>query len=210
MFNIPNILSFSRICVIPPLIGLFYWDNPLAGWVACGLFTLAGITDFLDGYLARSMRQLSRFGRMLDHIADKLLVASVILMLVAFDKAPVLAALVILCREFLVSGLREYLAEVSVGMPVSRLAKWKTVIQMFAIGFLLVGEAGPTFFVPLLTTVFVGETLLWIAVALTLYTGFGYMRAGMKQVTVRPRRVRRRRRRARAAIAAAKGASPAG
>ena len=210
MFNLPNILSFSRICVIPPLIALFYWDNPLAGWVACGLFTLAGITDFLDGYLARSMRQHSRFGRMLDHIADKLLVTSVILMLVAFDKAPVLAALVILCREFLVSGLREYLAEVSVGMPVSRLAKWKTVIQMFAIGFLLVGEAGPTFFVPLLTTVFVGETLLWIAVALTLYTGFGYMRAGMKHMTVPPRRVRRRRRRVRAAIAAAKGASPAG
>ena len=210
MLNLPNLLSLSRIAVIPPLIGLFYWDNPLAGWVACGLFTLAGLTDFLDGYLARSMRQHSRLGRMLDPIADKVLVASVILMLVAYDKAPVLAALVILCRELVVSGLREFLAEISVGIPVTRLAKWKTTIQMLAIGFLLVGDAGPTFVAPHLTTAFVGETLLWIAAALTLVTGFNYVRAGLKHLIGPLPRVRRKRRRASPPIRAARGASPAG
>ena len=140
--NLPNLLTLSRIAVIPLLVLLFYWDNPISGWVSLGLFTVAAVTDFFDGYFARSLNQHSLLGRMLDPIADKLLVASVILMLVAFQRAPVLAALVILCRELLVSGLREFLAEIRVGMPVSRLAKWKTFIQMFSIGFLLVGEVG--------------------------------------------------------------------
>ena len=209
IYNLPNVLTLSRICAIPPLVGLLYWDHPLAGWIACGVFTLAGVTDFFDGYFARTRRQRSRIGRMLDPIADKLLVASVILMLVAFDRAPVIAALIILCRELMVSGLREYLAEVSVGMPVSRLAKWKTVIQMVAIGFLLIGEAGPTFFVPFLTTELIGDTLLWIAAALTLYTGFGYMRAGFGHMMRPLPRVKGKRRRARATMRAAGSTSPA-
>ncbi len=208
IYNLPNILTLSRIGVIPPIIGLLYWDNPLAGWIACGVFTLAGLTDFFDGYFARSRRQSSRVGRMLDPIADKLLVTSVILMLVAFDRAPAIAALIILCRELMVSGLREYLAEVSVGMPVSRLAKWKTGIQMVAIGFLLVGEAGPTFVAPFLTTVLIGEILLWIAAALTLFTGFRYVRAGLIHMK-RPLPRDRQRRRARAALGAARSTGPA-
>ena len=180
--TLPNLLTLSRIGVIPLLVALFYWDSPFAGWVSCGLFAVAAITDFFDGYLARSWSQQSRLGRMLDPIADKLLIASVILMLVAFDRAPIIAALIILCRELLVSGLREFLAELSVSVPVSRLAKWKTVMQMIAIGFLLVGEAGPYFFDPLITTVLVGEVLLWGAALLTLVTGFDYLRAGLKHL----------------------------
>ncbi len=184
--NLPNWLTLSRIGVIPPLMALFYWDSPLAGWVSCGLFTIAGITDFFDGYLARTRNEHSELGRMLDPIADKLLVASVILMLVAFGRAPLFAAVVILCRELLVSGLREFLAELRVGMPVSRLAKWKTVIQMVAIGFLLVGASGPVFFHPVVTTVLIGETLLWLAAVLTLVTGFDYLRLALKHVDGSP------------------------
>ena len=184
--NLPNWLTLSRIGVIPPLMALFYWDSPLAGWVSCGLFTIAGITDFFDGYFARTRNEHSLLGRMLDPIADKLLVASVILMLVAFGRAPLFAAVVILCRELLVSGLREFLAELRVGMPVSRLAKWKTVIQMVAIGFLLVGATGPVFFHPAVTTVLIGEVLLWMAAVLTLVTGFDYLRLALKHVDGSP------------------------
>ena len=180
--TLPNLLTLSRIAVIPLLVALFYWDNALSGWVALGFFTVAALTDFFDGYLARYLDQHSRLGRMLDPIADKLLVASIMLMLVAFQRAPVLAALIILCRELLVSGLREYLAEVRVGLPVSRLAKWKTFIQMFAIGFLLVGEAGPFFLHPAITTVLIGEILIWLAAGLTLVTGYDYLRLGWKHV----------------------------
>ena len=178
--NLPNLLTLSRIAVIPLLVLLFYWDNPISGWVSLGLFTVAAVTDFFDGYFARSLNQHSLLGRMLDPIVDKLLVATVVLMLVAFQRAPVLAALVILCRELLVSGLREFLAEIRVGMPVSRLAKWKTFIQMFSIGFLLVGEVGPTFFHPAITTLLIGEVLIWIAAILTLVTGYDYLRLGWR------------------------------
>ncbi|MCH6551929.1 MAG: CDP-alcohol phosphatidyltransferase family protein, partial [Planctomycetes bacterium] len=115
--NLPNWLTLSRIGVIPPLIALFYWDSPLAGWVSCGLFTIAGITDFFDGYLARARNEHSERGRMLDPIADKLLVAGTLMMLVYVDQIAdwtILPALVILCREIMVSGLREFLAELSV------------------------------------------------------------------------------------------------
>ena len=186
ILNVPNILTLSRIAAVPGVVALFYWDHPLSGWTACGLFGVAAITDFFDGYLARSLKQISRFGRMLDPIADKLLVGAVILMLVAFDRAPELAGLVILCRELLVSGLREFLAEVRAGMPVSRLAKWKTAIQMFAIGFLLVGNAGPVFFHPAATTTLIGEVLLWLAAALTLITGFDYLRTGLRHINEPP------------------------
>ena len=138
MTSLPNMLTLSRIGIIPLLILLFYLDRPLASWGALALFAIAGITDYFDGYFARHRKQVSAFGRFLDPIADKLLVAAVLLMLVATQRVAglvVLPALVILCREILVSGLREYLAEIKVSVPVSRLAKWKTGIQMLALGF---------------------------------------------------------------------------
>jgi cardiolipin synthase len=179
--NLPNILTFSRILVIPLLIGAFYINGDLGNWVALALFVLASITDFLDGYLARTWKQVSELGRFLDPVADKLLVASTLLMLVAFDRIEgwtILAALVILCREILVSGLREFLASIQMIVPVSRLAKWKTAIQMTALGFLLVGNAGPES-LPIMT---IGEIGLWIAALFTIATGYTYLRAGMQRM----------------------------
>ncbi len=180
--NLPNLLTLSRIAAIPLLVVLFYWDNPTSRWIALGIFSVAAITDFFDGYFARAMGQHSRLGRMLDPIADKLLVGAIVLMLVAFQRAPVLAALVILCRELLVSGLREYLAEIRVSVPVTPLAKWKTFIQMFSIGFLLIGDVGPVFFHPAITTLLIGEVLIWIAAVLTMVTGYDYLRAGWRHI----------------------------
>jgi len=134
--DLPNLLTLSRIIIIPVLVGLFYLDGDGWRWVSVVLFTLAGVTDYFDGYLARKWAQISAFGRFLDPIADKLLVAAVILMLVATGRISglvVLPALVILCREVMVSGLREFLAQVNVGVPVSRLAKWKTALQLIAL-----------------------------------------------------------------------------
>jgi len=173
--NLPNILTLSRIAVIPLVVAAFYLPPPWSEWISCGLFTAACITDWLDGHLARRWQQYSAFGRFLDPIADKLLVAVALMMLVAFRRLPMptlLPALVILAREILVSGLREFLAGLRVGLPVSRLAKWKTGIQMVAIGTLLIDDAGP---VPLAG---IGEGLLWLAALLTLVTGYDYLRAG--------------------------------
>lgn len=177
MTSLPNMLTLSRIAVIPVLVALFYVQGDAARWVACGLYTLAGVTDYFDGHFARRRSQISAFGRFLDPIADKLLVSAVILMLVAKDGISglvVLPALIILCREVLVSGLREFLAGLNVGLPVSRLAKWKTMLQMVSLGFLIVGDAGPDF-VPVQ---FIGEAGLWIAALLTLVTGYDYLRVG--------------------------------
>src|SRR6202044_2289815 len=147
---LPNLLTYARIAAVPVVVGCLYWQSILNGglwlrWVALAIFIAAGITDILDGYLARSLGQQSSFGRMLDPIADKLLVASCLLMLAADETIrgwSLWAAIVILCREILVSGLREYLAELRVSVPVTRLAKWKTTVQFVAIGFLLAGQAG--------------------------------------------------------------------
>lgn len=182
--NLPNILTFSRILAIPVLIGLLLFvDDPLGSWLAFSAYTFACITDFFDGYLARAWHQQSAFGRFLDPIADKLLVASVVLLLVGIDRfsgLTVLPAAVILCREILVSGLREFLAEVRVSVPVTTLAKWKTALQMLALGFLLVGPSGPDFG-PLSTTE-VGIWGLWGAAVLTLVTGYDYLVAGLKHI----------------------------
>ena len=140
------------------------------------------MTDYLDGYFARVWKQQSKLGRIFDPIADKLLVASTILLLVAFRRVAgfdVLAALVILCREVLVSGLREFLAELRAKLPVSRLAKWKTGMQMTALGFLIVGDASPTAWLPV---VGIGEVLLWIAAVLTLITGYDYLAEGLRHI----------------------------
>ena len=195
-FALPNLLTYARIVAVPVVVACMYWQNILQGglwlrWVALALFTAAAITDILDGYFARSWGQQSSFGRMLDPIADKLLVASCLLMLAADDTIrgwALWAAIVILCREILVSGLREYLAELRVSVPVTQLAKWKTVLQNVAIGFLIAGEAGDIFIARLtggyLDTVVshIGITLLWLAALLTLYTGYDYFRAGVRHL----------------------------
>ena len=181
--NLPNILTLSRIGAIPLLIATFYVQGPVGNWLGLGILAFAGFTDFFDGYFARAWHQQSFFGKFLDPIADKLLVSALLLMLVAFGRVPgiaILPAVVILCREILVSGLREFLAEIQVSLPVNRLAQWKTALQMVMLGFLLVGSAGPQF--GPLTTTEVGVIGLWISAILTLVTGYDYLRAGIRHV----------------------------
>ena len=190
--KLPNLLTLSRIAVIPLMVATFYLPDGYSQWLACALFAAAGLTDYLDGHFARRWKQQSEIGRFLDPIADKLLVGAALFMLAASDRiahSAILPALVILSREILVSGLREYLAGLRVRVPVSRLAKWKTGIQMTAIGFLLVGDAGPA----MLPVQNIGEALLWIAALLTLVTGYDYLRAGLPHMTdERPNRRLRR------------------
>lgn len=177
--SLPNILTLSRIAIIPVVVALFYATGAWAAYAACALFTAAAVTDWFDGYLARVWQEESVIGKFLDPIADKLLVAAVLIMLVSVDKISglaVLPAVVILLREVMVSGLREFLAGLSVSVPVSNLAKWKTAIQMVAIGILIVGDDGPVW----LPTELIGEIGLWAAAALTLLTGWDYLRAGLR------------------------------
>ena len=193
--TLPNLLTLSRIVAIPLVVITFYVPSPYGPWIGCGLFALAGFTDWLDGRLARLWQQQSELGRFLDPIADKLLVATVLFMLAARqlreDPPPgtlaltilfVLPALVILSREILVSGLREHLAGLRVSVPVSRLAKWKTGLQMGAIGVLLVGDAGPSW----LPVTLIGELMLWAAAVLTMVTGYDYLRAGLTHMNGEP------------------------
>lgn len=185
---LPNMLTYGRIVAVPIVVGCMFYQNILHGglwlrWAALAVFIVAAISDFLDGYLARAWSQQSPLGRMLDPIADKLLVGSCLLMLAAESTIhgwSLFAAVVILCREILVSGLREYLAELRVSIPVSRLAKWKTTLQLIAIGFLIAGEAGDAV-IPGVTKV--GITLLWLSALLTLYTGWDYLQAGLRHLT---------------------------
>ena len=180
--TLPNMLTYGRIAAVPALVACFYVDGDMARWVALVIFIAAGITDFFDGYLARLWSQQSSLGRMLDPIADKLLVASTLLMLGSDGTiwgVHMVAAVIILCREVLVSGLREFLAELQVSVPVSHLAKWKTTIQLVAIGFLIAGSAGDKVFA---YTTDVGLTGLWAAAILTIYTGFDYFKAGVQHL----------------------------
>src|SRR5882757_7524538 len=190
---VPNLLTYARIIAVPAVVACLYWQDILQGglwlrWVAVVIFIAAAVTDVLDGYYARKWGEQSAFGRMLDPIADKLLVASCLLMLAADGTIrgwSLWAAIVILCREILVSGLREYLAELRVSIPVTALAKWKTTLQLVAIGFLLAGEAGDAI-LPALTTIglstFIGLSLLWVSAVLTLYTGWDYFRVGVRHL----------------------------
>jgi CDP-diacylglycerol--glycerol-3-phosphate 3-phosphatidyltransferase len=162
MKRLPNMLTMSRIADIPALIALIWIGTPTLRWVALGIYSLACVTDYLDGYLARTLNQQSSLGRLFDPIADKLLVSGCLLVLCSFGYITgwsVLPAVIILLREILVSGLREYLAEIRVGLPVSRLAKWKTVLQMFSLGFLIVGTASPAE----IPSVMIGEVCLWVS-----------------------------------------------
>jgi cardiolipin synthase (CMP-forming) len=184
---LPNLLTYARIAAVPVVVlCLYFQEVPRNGeWLrvlALAVFVAAGITDFLDGYFARKWGEFTSFGRMLDPIADKLLVSSCLLML-AWDGTirgwTIFAAVVILCREILVSGLREYLAELNVRVEVTRLAKWKTTLQLVAVGFLVLGDAGDAV-VPVVTPI--GLSLLWLSALLTLYTGWDYFRAGLRHL----------------------------
>jgi cardiolipin synthase len=185
--DLPNILTMSRIAAIPVLVLLVAIVAPWANLLAAILFSAAAITDYLDGRLAREMLQLSDFGRMLDPIADKLLVGATLMALLGFGHLPaygIYPAIVIMLREILVSGLREYLAEIRVGLPVTRLAKWKTGFQMTALGLLLLGGGGARIIgLGWLHPGLLGGTLLWVAAVLTLITGWDYLNAGLRHAT---------------------------
>ncbi|HUG61448.1 MAG TPA: CDP-diacylglycerol--glycerol-3-phosphate 3-phosphatidyltransferase [Methylomirabilota bacterium] len=177
--SLPNILTYLRILAVPLVAACFQFDGDGARWAALALFCMASITDYFDGYLARLWAQQSSLGRMLDPIADKLLVAVCLLALAGEGTIggwSMWAAVIILMREIFVSGLREFLAELKVSVPVTRLAKWKTTIQLVAIGFLLAGPAADKL---VAGTSEVGLALLWTAAIVTLYTGYDYFRAGV-------------------------------
>jgi CDP-diacylglycerol---glycerol-3-phosphate 3-phosphatidyltransferase len=178
--NLPNLLTYGRVVAVPLVVACLFWPAiATMRWLALGIFIVAGISDFLDGYLARAWALQSSLGRMLDPIADKLLVSAVLLMLAAdrtINSFSLWAAIIILCREILVSGLREYLAELKVSVPVSRVAKWKTFLQLVALGFLIAGPAGERL---LPGTITIGLVLLWVSALLTLYTGWDYLQASI-------------------------------
>lgn len=181
-YNIPNILTFFRIAILPLIIGLFFIPSAWAAWTALGLYTLACITDFLDGYIARKMNIVSPMGTFLDPIADKIFIASLLIVMAGFDRLDgiwMIAAIIILSRELLVSGLREFLGPLNVKLAVSKLAKWKTTVQMIALGFLVVGNYGD---VILPYTLEIGQIGLMIAAILTVMTGWSYLKAGLKHI----------------------------
>ncbi|MBN9267233.1 CDP-diacylglycerol--glycerol-3-phosphate 3-phosphatidyltransferase [Hyphomicrobium sp. CS1BSMeth3] len=179
--TLPNVLTYGRIVAVPLMAACFLLlEGDNAHWAALSIFTLACLTDWLDGYLARILAQQSTLGRMLDPIADKLLVGTALLLLVndgTIDYITIWAAIIILCREILVSGLREYLAELNVKVHVTRLAKWKTTVQMLALGVLLAGPAGEKLISGVTLT---GTMLLWAAALLTLWTGYDYLKAAVR------------------------------
>ena len=182
MLTLPNLLTLSRIVAVPLLVALLWWPGWATGYLfAFALYCLMGITDYFDGYLARANGAVSRLGVFLDPIADKIMVAAVILMLVGtrdIAGPSIVAALVILLREIAVSGLREFLAPLQVSVPVSRLAKWKTTLQLVALGALILAGAlrGEPW------VAMVGQAALWGAAVLTLVTGWGYLRVGLRHM----------------------------
>lgn len=182
LFSPPNLVTLFRILLVGALVATFYFDGDWARWAACGLFAVAAISDLLDGWLARVLKAQTEFGRMLDPIADKLLIAIALLLLVGLGSiggVSIIAAAIILAREILVSGLREHLAELRVKVPVSRLAKWKTAAQLLAVGVLLSWPAGEAVFGWIRE---LGLLLLWCAALLTVHTGWAYLRATARHV----------------------------
>jgi CDP-diacylglycerol---glycerol-3-phosphate 3-phosphatidyltransferase len=186
--DLPNLLTFSRIAAIPLLVLLVALRHPATDLAACILFSAAAITDYYDGKLARSRRQQSNLGRMLDPIADKLLVGAALMMMVGVNRLSAVSlypAIVIMLREILVSGLREYLAGIRIGLPVTPLAKWKTGFQMGALGTLLAGDStAHLLHIGFLPVSLIGEAMLWIAAGLTLWTGWDYLTAGWRHAMV--------------------------
>ncbi|PLK25709.1 CDP-diacylglycerol--glycerol-3-phosphate 3-phosphatidyltransferase [Novosphingobium sp. TH158] len=189
MLTLPNILTLSRILAVPVLVALMWWPGWHTGYLAAWcVYSLMGITDYFDGYLARSRGMVSKLGQFLDPIADKIMIASVIVVLVAnhdVEEVHVIAALVILLREIAVSGLREFLGGLSVSVPVSRLAKWKTTFQILALGSFILAGGLPGWMIPgteqNLPQAF-GLVTLWGAAVLTLMTGWDYLRVGLKHM----------------------------
>ncbi|GAB0118241.1 CDP-diacylglycerol--glycerol-3-phosphate 3-phosphatidyltransferase [Acidisoma sp. 7E03] len=186
--DLPNLLTLSRVAAIPVLIVLASIGTPGCDLAACIVFISAGITDYLDGKLARSRQQFSDLGRMLDPIADKLLVGAILIMLAGDGRLGpwgLYPAIVIMCREILVSGLREFLAEIRVGLPVTRLAKWKTTAQMASLGFLIAGNGTAHLLrIGWLPVWLIGIALLWLSALLTVITGWDYLRAGLRHTEV--------------------------
>ena len=194
MLTLPNVLTLSRIVTVPVLVALLWWPQWSLGYLmAFGVYCLMGITDYFDGYLARAQGTVSKLGVFLDPIADKIMVAAVILVLTGkgvIAGIDVVAALVILLREIAVSGLREFLAGLRVSVPVSRLAKWKTTLQIVALGSYVLIKAEPGWHVPVIgawvdgwfNPMVVGRITLWVAAALTLVTGWDYLRIGLKHM----------------------------
>ncbi|WP_315761849.1 CDP-diacylglycerol--glycerol-3-phosphate 3-phosphatidyltransferase [Sphingomonas sp. Y38-1Y] len=182
MLTLPNILTLSRIFAVPLLVGLLWWPQWQAGYaLAFVLYCVVGFTDYLDGYLARSQGTVSKLGVFLDPIADKIMVAAVILMLAStrdIGGVHLIAGLIILLREIMVSGLREFLGGLRVSVPVSRLAKWKTTLQLVSLGALILAGATPDW--PFVRVV--GLASLWGAAALTLVTGWDYLRVGLRHM----------------------------
>ncbi len=183
--DLPNLLTLSRIAAIPLLVVLVSFHDARADFAASMVFAAAGITDYFDGHLARTRAQTSSLGRMLDPIADKLLVGATLMLLAAQPRfAPwgLYPAIIILMREILVSGLREYLAGLRVdGMPVTQLAKWKTGFQMGALGALVAGDAGArVVHLSWLHVEAIGIVMLWIAALLTIITGWDYLNIGLR------------------------------
>jgi CDP-diacylglycerol--glycerol-3-phosphate 3-phosphatidyltransferase/cardiolipin synthase len=181
MLTLPNLLTLSRIVAMPVLVAFLWHPTPTDFGIAFVLYALIAITDYFDGYLARAQGAVSKLGIFLDPIADKIMVATVIVMLIVtrmLDGLPVIAGIVILVREITVSGLREFLAQLSVSVPVSQLAKWKTTFQLIALGALILAGALPT-------VAWIGWTglfCLWMAAGLTLVTGWDYLRAGLRHM----------------------------
>jgi len=184
--DLPNLLTLSRICAVPLVVALALVQRPGADLAAAAVFAAAAVTDYFDGRIARERRQLSEFGRMLDPIADKLLVGATLMVLAGegrLGRWSLLPAIVVLLREILVSGLREYLAGLRVGLPVTPLAKWKTGFQMGALGTMLAGDASARLVgLGFLHVTAIGVVMLWIAAGLTLITGWGYVTAGLSHV----------------------------
>ena len=177
--NLSNLLTLIRVAIIPVIVFCIYLKSPFFGWVAFFLFCLASITDYFDGYLARIRNEVTNFGTFLDPIADKLLVASVILILTSkgvISDWETIPALIILLREITVSGLREYLAGIKISIPVSRIAKLKTLLQLCSLALLILSESLTNFNLIL----YLGQVFLWIAGLLTLYTAYDYVKASIK------------------------------
>lgn len=187
MTDLPNLLTLSRIAAIPVMVALAAIRGPGTDFAACVVFSIAAITDYFDGKLARDYGQTSDLGRMLDPIADKLLVGAALMMLVGTNRlsdAGLYPAIVIMLREILVSGLREYLAGMRIGLPVTALAKWKTGAQMGALGALLAGDASAVLLgIGWLPVALIGEAMLFAAAALTLVTGWDYLLAGLRHAS---------------------------
>jgi cardiolipin synthase (CMP-forming) len=180
MYNIPNMLCYFRVLVIPVMIALFYFDGPTAAWINTVLFSLAGLSDFLDGRIARATNQTTLLGKFLDSSTDKMLVGAALMLVVAFGRLDglwITAAIIIFLREILIAGIREFMALYNVIVPISKLGKWKATIQMVALGFIFAGPYGDG----LIPHAFdIGKFLFFIATIITVVSGWDYMKKGFE------------------------------